>query len=114
MTDRTPWWYSGGEDRPGEPAEPIDPVDPAGEATADGPADGEPAGMDWTALLAGAARMVDWATSAVMAPHAEHDDPEQYPDCVVCRTLVLVGEPAPPPSPAPEPAEPITWIPFRD
>ena len=110
MTDRTPWWYSGDDAQPGTPIDPADAAEGAGQTASDGPT----AGMDWSALLAGAARMVDWATSAVMAPHAEHDDPEQYPDCVVCRTLVLVGEPMAPPSPAPEPAEPITWIPFRD
>jgi hypothetical protein len=107
VSGRTPWWYSGDEPEPRSDGQPEPSPEPSG-------ADEQPASLDWTALLTGAARMVDWATSAVMAPHAEHDDPEQYPDCVVCRTLVLVGEPAPPPSPGPEPAEPITWIPFRD
>jgi hypothetical protein len=36
--------------------------------------------------------MVDWATEKVMAPHAEHVDPRQHPQCVVCRTMVLLGE----------------------
>ena len=49
--------------------------------------------MDWTALVAGAARMVDWATERVMAPHAEHDDPAEHPDCMVCRTVTLIGDP---------------------
>lgn len=98
--ERTPWWYSGGE----EPAS-------------------EPQGsVDWTGLLAGAARMVDWATSSVLAPHADHTDPREHPDCVVCRTIALVGDPGglgangPAPSPPGErhAAEPIRWIPVVD
>ena len=49
--------------------------------------------MDWTALVAGAARMVDWATERVMAPHAEHADPAEHPECMVCRTVTLIGDP---------------------
>ena len=105
----TPWWYSGDEPVPEHEHEPQPRA--AGDEQA---ADDQPASMDWTALLTGAARMVDWATSAVMAPHAEHVDPEQHPQCMVCRTLVLVGDPVAPPAPGPAPAEPITWIPFRD
>ena len=107
MSGRTPWWYSGDEPEPRPDEQPEPSPEPSGT-------DEQPASLDWGALVAGAARMVDWATSTVMAPHAEHGDPEQHPDCVVCRTLVLVGEPVPPPAPGPAPAEPITWIPFRD
>jgi hypothetical protein len=28
-----------------------------------------------------------------MAPHAEHADPAEHPDCMVCRTVTLVGDP---------------------
>lgn len=106
---RRPWWYSGDE-QPDEPQQ----ADAGGTS-----------GLgDWTSLLSGAARMVDWATSAVMAPHAEHDDPSEHPTCVVCRTITLVGDPtglvpgtgsapsAPPAEPRTAPA--ITWIPIRD
>ncbi len=55
--------------------------------------DGVPSSMDWTALVAGAARMVDWATERVMAPHAEHVDPAEHPECMVCRTVALIGDP---------------------
>ncbi len=136
---RAPWWYSGdegtpdGEDTEGRAAGPVadaseslwsaSPEDPAGE----GPDDSATT-MDWTALLSGAARMVDWATSTVMAPHAEHGDPAEHPQCVVCRTILLVGDPASlasrlspdasgpedvaPPSAHPvDAASPIVWIP---
>ena len=74
--------------------------------------------MDWMALVAGAARMVDWATERVMAPHAEHVDPAEHPDCMVCRTVTLVGDPiglmAPGQRPAQDPARrPLTRTPTR-
>lgn len=117
MTDdgRRPWWYSGDEEGPGEQGD----EPPAPESGATGGGLG-----DWTALLSGAARMVDWATSAVMAPHAEHDDPAEHPTCVVCRTITLVGDPGglvpggsgAPTAPAQEPrqAPSVIWIPIRD
>lgn len=111
MSGRTPWWYSGDEPEPQPGGQPEPGPEPGPEPSG---GDEQPAAIDWSALITGAARMVDWATSTVMAPHAEHVDPEQHPDCVVCRTLTLVGDPTPPPVEGPAPAEPITWIPFRD
>lgn len=112
-----PWWYSGDDE-----SEQQERPEPA----AAGPGS-EPSGSglgDWSALLSGAVRMVDWATSAVMAPHAEHDDPAEHPTCVICRTITLVGDPSGlvpgsetvPASPAQEPrrAPAVTWIPIRD
>lgn len=112
-TPPRPWWYSGDEE----------------SSTAELPTDYQPTddqpaasgGLDWLSLLSSAQRMVDWATEKVMTPHAEHDDPAQYPDCVVCRALVLIGSsgagPGVGPAPSPEgvhPAAPIEWIPIRD
>jgi hypothetical protein len=91
---RAPWWYSGDDDLPvagqvadtaGVPEPTADPEPSAGEG---------PTAMDWTALVAGAARMVDWATERVIAPHAEHENPAEHPDCMVCRTVALIGDPA--------------------
>ena len=114
---RRPWWYSG-DDAP-------DDLGGESEQQGTGSDTSGASGLgDWTALLSGAVRMVDWATSAVMAPHAEHDDPSEHPTCVVCRTITLVGDPtglvpgagsapsAPPAEPRTAPA--ITWIPIRD
>ena len=95
---RAPWWYSGDDDeREPESATAAEP-EPAADSDSAGPdtddaADGAASSMDWTALVAGAARMVDWATERVMAPHAEHDDPAEHPDCMVCRTVTLIGDP---------------------
>ena len=92
---RAPWWYSGDDDE--QAPEPVEPA--AEQSTADGgqadegTADEGAPSMDWMALVAGAARMVDWATERVMAPHAEHVDPADHPDCMVCRTVTLVGDP---------------------
>jgi hypothetical protein len=129
MTNGKPWWYSG-DDEPADGADASEEFPDSPDASdvaddADGPGGGS--SMDWTALVAGAARMVDWATSTVMAPHAEHVDPAEHPQCVVCRTILLVGDPVglgtarPDDGPIPsadqaEPSgpEPITWIPIRD
>lgn len=102
---RAPWWYSGEDEQEPEsvavPATEPEPArasasaapDTADETGTDDAADGASSSMDWTALVAGAARMVDWATERVMAPHAEHDDPAEHPDCMVCRTVTLIGDP---------------------
>lgn len=102
---RAPWWYSGEDDQPepipmiesaDEPAPDATPADPAqADATYEVDEEAQPASpaMDWTALVAGAVKMVDWATERVMAPHAEHGDPAEHPDCMVCRTVTLIGDP---------------------
>jgi hypothetical protein len=95
---RAPWWYSGDDDEPlpdsvDAAADPHDESGADDEAGADDEEGAASSTMDWTALVAGAARMVDWATERVIAPHAEHADPAEHPDCMVCRTVVLIGDP---------------------
>ncbi len=102
-----PWWYSGDDESDVEAADfasaPAPEPEPGPEPVKDNPSTGSPtseneqapgeaSGIEWTALLAGAQRMMDWATERVMAPHAEHDVPADHPQCVVCRTMVLIGE----------------------
>jgi hypothetical protein len=149
---RRPWWYSG------EESEPEDSVGPgAGEgggvsddgapvAGTAGAGAGESGGvedepqeepqeepiasvpLDWGQLISGAFRMVDWATNTVMAPHAEHEDPADHPQCVVCRGILLVNAQRPGGPEVEEEEESvasagsadvparggITWIPIRD
>ena len=77
----------------------------------------------------GAQRVVEWATERVMAPHAEHQDPADHPECVVCRTMVVLGEPGVAPvepeqeqpdpggdvhAPAGRASGEIEWIPIRE
>lgn len=134
-----PWWYSGppGDPAADGPAPEPDPEPHAGPGPGPGSEQGsgprsEPESemIDWTGLLTGAARMVDWARGAVLDPHAEHRDPADHPDCVICRTFVIVGEQSgmsprgegastaaagnagPDAAEADEP-EPIRWIPLR-
>lgn len=85
---RAPWWFSGDDEQP-EP----DPVPERAEEAAPDTEEAASPSMDWTVLVAGAAKMVDWATEKVMAPHAEHTDPAEHPDCMVCRTVTLIGDP---------------------
>jgi hypothetical protein len=121
MSPTTPWWYSGDESGP-DYGLGRDQERPADEATA---GEGEPAGRgtDWSALVLGAQRMVDWATERVMAPHVDHTDPRENPTCVVCRTMVLLGEvpvdaseggDAGPDGPDNHADRTIHWIPVRD
>ncbi|MHB1165068.1 MAG: hypothetical protein ACYC90_13305 [Candidatus Nanopelagicales bacterium] len=108
-----PWWYSGDEVTAEPPAEPT-PAGPAAAVTGD-PASDRPGGpIDWTALAVGAARLVEWATERVVAPHAEHDDPQEHPDCVVCRALALMADrPATASTTGTStPPDDIAWIPI--
>lgn len=149
---RAPWWYSGDDEQPEPDAVAVPDADslpgadalpsadalPDVEAASGAEADGAATPVDWTALVAGAARMVDWATERVMAPHADHTDPAEHPECMVCRTVTLIGDPvglmgggqspareeadpwgdataAPEASPGSAPAagaQPIRWIPI--
>jgi hypothetical protein len=91
---RRPWWYSGDDAEPEpEAAAPEAAAPTMGERPPTGDEAPPAPSMDWTALVMGAAKMVDWATEKVMAPHAEHDDPAEHPDCMICRTVTLVGDP---------------------
>ena len=119
MTDRPdlPWWYSGDDVQSGG-GEGDDGA--AQRGSTDG---GSRAGLDWMGMLSGAARMVDWAASAVVEPHGEHRDPAEHPDCMICRTLVLLQDrtgmtmptsTSPVPADPPAEAEPIRWIPVVD
>jgi hypothetical protein len=120
--DRQPWWYSGDDVDPGESTPlPEGGVDEGGGS----------AGLDWTALVVGAQRVMEWAADRVMAPHADHGDPADHPQCVVCRTMVVIGESGvgrerAEPDASQEDAEPgavdvaahdsyeIQWIPIRE
>ncbi len=118
MTDRPdlPWWYSGDEDPRGDGAD-------DGAAHRESSDGGSRGGLDLMGVLSGAARMVDWAASAVVEPHAEHRHPAEHPDCMICRTLVLLQDrtgmtaptsSSPVPADPPGEAEPIRWIPVVD
>ncbi len=93
---RVPWWYSGDEVPAAEVPGPADEGAYAGEAGDDAaPAAGSSGwvpGLDWLGLLSGAQRIVDWAADAVLAPHAEHDDPRAHPQCLVCRASLVLGD----------------------
>lgn len=119
MTDRPdlPWWFSGDE------ASREHDAGDDGAAQQESSDGGSRAGLDWMGMLSGAARMVDWAASAVVEPHGEHRDPAEHPDCMICRTLVLLQDrtgmtaPSSTSPVAADPlreAEPIRWIPVVD
>jgi hypothetical protein len=122
VSQRQPWWYSGEE----ATAALDDPVPPASEAAdsapdPDGPVDdgGPEPRVDVSALAQGAQRLIEWATERVVAPHAEHGEPAEHPDCLMCRAALLLGPAGPGPSGAgaPErrtPVEPITWFSVLD
>jgi hypothetical protein len=120
----SPWWYSGDDEASSQDDRPRETTSETGDATSQtGESAGSRLGADWGALLSGAQRVVDWATETVMAPHSEHADPREHPQCLICRTLALLGEngPAAPTAKADAreatdatPATGIEWIPIRE
>jgi hypothetical protein len=65
--------------------------------------------MSLGSLIAGAQQLFDWASELVLAPHADHADPREHPDCLVCKGTALVqgvrGEPS-----APRAVREISWM----
>jgi hypothetical protein len=61
-----------------------------------------------------ASTVVEWAADRVMAPHAEHRDPAQHPQCLICRatTMLAPGVTAARESRGPVPE--ILWIDIVD
>ena len=84
-----PWWFSGDETTEHAP--------------------GSGGGVDFGALATGASQVVEWARSLIVAPHAEHDDPREHPQCLICQATRLIGTPADPSS-EPSPSRRVQWI----
>ena len=69
-----------------------------------------------------ASTLVEWATDRVMAPHAEHANPAEHPQCLICRASRMLGaatesaSSSAPGSPVAteRSAGAITWIPISD
>lgn len=107
MADHSaPWWFSG-DSSAGEPSREESSQERVSNAS------GAPdSGMSLGSLIAGAQQLFDWASELVLAPHADHVDPREHPDCLVCKGTALVqgvrNEPA-----APKAAREITWIPVE-
>lgn len=85
-----PWWFSAGEEAktrtPG--ASPL----------------------DLGALATGATQMVEWARALLVAPHAEHADPREHPQCLLCQAQRFIGEPASHSAPDQPGRRVIEWI----
>jgi hypothetical protein len=92
VSGSSPWWYSGDnvENASGESAGSEPDADQGPEEGQEGAADA--GARDWAGLVSGAQRVVDWATERLLAPHAEHVDPRDHPDCVLCRTMSVLGD----------------------
>ena len=75
-----PWWYSGDEAEP--PRRPR---------------------LDLGALAGTAISLVELARTALLAPHAAHDDPTEHPDCLLCRATQAMGA-------SPTDRRTVTWI----
>lgn len=97
----TPWWFSGDK----AAREPADETTSAFAGAAE-------SGMSLGSLITGAQQLFDWASELVLAPHADHSDPREHPECLVCKGTALVqgvrSEPA-----APRPEREISWIPVE-
>lgn len=84
-----PWWFSGEDGSDGSQR-------PAG-------------GVDFGALATGATQVVEWARSLIVAPHADHVDPHDHPQCLICQATRIMGPSAAPGS-SPPPARHVEWI----
>jgi hypothetical protein len=102
MTDRSaPWWFSG-DSSAGEPSSDEAPKSSGSSES----------GLSLGSLMAGAQQLFDWASELVLAPHADHTDPREHPDCLVCKGTALVQGVRSQPS-APRDAREISWIPVE-
>jgi hypothetical protein len=77
MSTDDPWWFSG-------PASAPEPEGAAGQSAR--------GGFSLSFLAAGAQQIVDMAKQALLVPHADHDDPSEHGECIVCRGLVALDE----------------------
>lgn len=50
-------------------------------------------GVNIGALMSSAQQLVEWASELVLAPHAEHDDPAEHAECLICRGQQLLTSP---------------------
>lgn len=103
-----PWWFSGDAAAGApEPSESQPRARYSAESSSDEPSSAE-SGMTLGSLLAGAQQLFDWASELVLAPHADHADPREHPECLVCKGTALVqGVRSAPPTE--RPAREITW-----
>jgi len=51
-------------------------------------------GINVGALLTGAQQLMEWASELVLAPHADHADPAEHPECLMCKGQSLIASPA--------------------
>ena len=65
--------------------------------------------MDFGALAMGASQVVDWARSLIVAPHADHVDPDDHPQCLICQATRIMGVVSDPSSVTP-PQRAVEWI----
>lgn len=77
MSEGDPWWFSGSAS--GRESENSSGQSPRG-------------GFSLSSLATGAQQIVDIAKQALLAPHADHDDPSEHGECIVCRGLVALDE----------------------
>jgi len=61
-----------------------------------------------------ASTVVEWAADRVMAPHAEHGNPAEHPQCLICRATTLLAPGAPTARESRGPAPDIAWIDIVD
>jgi len=108
MSEQPPWWYSGSSTPPGPESSDSPPTAPPLSAPSSG---GAPSLSD---LMSMASTVVEWATDRVMAPHADHRDPAEHPQCLICRASALLSASTSSPRvPGQEPAR-IMWIDIDD
>lgn len=99
--DRPPWWLSDGEQS----------GDNADDSSQQGSWGGIPTDM-WSLLGTVSSMAGEWWAASGASEHASHHDPDDYPECTICRVLVSVRTVTQTPE-APEALPPVQWLPLR-
>lgn len=91
--DRPPWWLSDSND----------------DST---PGDTSAGGDTWSLLGVIGGLAGEWWTASGASEHADHKDPVDHPDCLVCKALVglqAISQPTAEPTQLPR----VCWLPVR-
>lgn len=99
--ERPPWWLSGGND----------PEDDSGASNDQGSWGGIPTDM-WSLLGTVSSMAGEWWAASGASDHADHGDPDDHPECTICRVLISVRTVTATSEPAAA-LPPVQWLPLR-
>lgn len=99
--ERPPWWLSGGDESD----------DDSHQSSEQGSWGGIPTDM-WSLLGTVSSMAGEWWAASGASDHSSHDDPDDHPECTICRVLVSVRT-VTQATDAPAQLPPPRWLPLR-